>query len=94
MKNSEKYKTPEDRAKAFLSQHTIFIRDNYEPDLINFLNWLDEEDNLQKCPHCGGFAKVVEINDFFHVQCVKCGARSKEVHRDIGMAIDLWNKRV
>ena len=49
---------------------------------------------LKPCPFCGEEPVIVNINEFFHVECTACGARAREVHKDKFLAIKFWEHRI
>lgn len=107
MKNSEKYKTVEERASAFKR----FCDDMHKkhisgpcPSCPAFGNqcafrWLDleaEEEKPLACPFCGGEAIAVfgPIDmEQHHIRCIKCYATSRLCDTKAD-AIAAWNRRV
>ncbi len=57
---------------------------------------------IDRCPFCGGYAKVRKNGNAYAVRCNDCGASSREIYRNGGvspcvvqnMVIDAWNRRV
>jgi Lar family restriction alleviation protein len=56
------------------------------------------EIELDRCPFCGGEARVLNGNFSFmaSVECYDCGANVRAIDEEdaVSMAIDKWNKRV
>ena len=54
--------------------------------------------NLKRCPFCGGQASVQEMfhsmlsNEYF-VKCKKCGAETKRYYKGSRGAVKAWNRR-
>lgn len=101
MTNEEKYKTPEERAKAyfaFCSRHQNAGICLGCPALqevgICVLNWLalDADEEPIPCPFCGGKATLYEVAGVKpHVQCNACRV---SMYGDTRIeAIAAWNRR-
>ena len=85
MTNAEKFKTSEERAKAFRkfcrgygdSCNGCKVADFSEGILERCaFSWLDreaEEENMLPCPFCGGTDVVVQDFGGFEIVCQRCG---------------------
>ena len=74
MTNEQKYKTAEERVKAFMSQREV---SSIATVIANeFAHWLALEANEEPepCPFCGGKYLFVNINgnNFWYVSCKSC----------------------
>ena len=95
MKNYEMYKTPTEKAKAFMSSNSprVTETDDLFHDIIKCLEWLEEDAHeLELCPFCKTGATLYQRNSSFYVQCNECGARTA-IHSNKDAAIKNWNKR-
>jgi hypothetical protein len=92
MKNSEKYKTIEERVLAYTNYRAICCATSR--DFLGEFAWLeleyDEADYIRNCPFCSGEAKVSQPEGV--IRCLRCGAQTKAFN-NIGMVIAAWNKR-
>lgn len=107
MKNSEKYKTVEERAFAFKR----FCDDMYKkhisgpcPSCPAFgsqcaFRWLDlgaEEEKPLPCPFCGGDAECEFVplleNGYYRVRCKICRSSTRSCRTEYD-AIAAWNRR-
>jgi transcription elongation factor Elf1 len=62
----------------------------------------DTVKKIDRCPCCGGYAKVRRVGNAYTVRCGDCGMMSRSIYRNGGvspaqmqnMVIDAWNRRV
>ena len=84
MTNEQKYKTPEERVKAFLSQREV-------PSIATvvaneFAHWLalEAEEKPKPCPFCGGMTEVItDEQGYYGVSCIHCGYTSERYEQSI-----------
>ena len=100
MKNSEKYKTPEEKARAFMENRNTFCTietDDLFADLCACLSWLEKEvpagEELKPCPFCGKETSTLEYyGSRYRVYCTKCHIQTTDYKTREG-ATNAWNKR-
>jgi Lar family restriction alleviation protein len=105
MTNGEKFKTAEERSKAFGNYCNSQSRGCNECPLNKFAGdmcrfaWLDLEykGKPKACPFCGGEAVIIssihEGCEYHHVECTKCHGSSIGAIL-VDESIDAWNRRV
>lgn len=106
MTNAEKFKTAEERSKAFGNYCNSQSRgcnkcplNKFAGDCLCRFAWLDLEYNvvLKPCPFCGGEARTVSGNSvgatLYIVECKKCFATTVSKLKE-DEAISEWNRRV
>ena len=94
MTNEQKYKTPEERVKAFMSQREL---SSFVTVIANeFAHWLAleaEEEKLEPCFFCGNkyLAITKDGNNLWSVSCTACLYESRH-HADRDTAISAHNR--
>lgn len=91
MTNGEKFKTAEERRKAY-NKYTL-----NNSSVIDEFSWLGFEfvEELKSCPFCGcDKVKVTSVFEGspYYVLCTKCKAHSSIFHT-IETAVAAWNRR-
>ena len=86
---SKHYKGSDDEGEQ-VSQILSSISNRIESTFI-----CDASDFLKPCPHCGGSADILNINnDLIVVKCSSCGAQTKPLNKkNITGIANLWNMR-
>jgi len=51
-----------------------------------------ESGSLERCPFCGGKARLGHYFGKFHIECSKCSVEMKDYNIDVVMK--KWNKRI
>lgn len=96
MTNAEKYKTAEERHKAYYTYVGNCYKKHIRAEEGFFWLELEAEEELLPCPFCGGEAifdkQVAYITSSFRVKCSKCEIGT-ELHEYKQCAIDTWNRR-
>lgn len=98
MTNEEKFKTAEERQKAY-AIYCESMRSANLAILPGKFEWLGLEYDvvLRVCPFCGGEATVVDIADpeykYYHIRCSECACKT-EAKLGLDNAISAWNRRV
>lgn len=84
MTNEQKYKTPEERVKEFLSQREV---SSIATVVANeFAHWLalEAEEEPGPCPFCGGMTEVItDEQGYYGVSCIHCGYTSERYEQSI-----------
>ena len=92
MTNEQKYKTAEERIKAFLSQREV---SSIATVIANeFAHWLalEVEEEPEPCPFCGGTTEVITDElGYYGVSCIHCDYTS-ERYRQYIYAIAAHNR--
>ena len=94
MTNEQKYKTPEERVKAFCKWCFNRTCDSCKLKSHNFdggveckFYWLAleaEEDEPEPCPFCGGMTEVItDEQGYYGVSCIHCGYTSESYEQSI-----------
>jgi Lar family restriction alleviation protein len=100
MTNGEKFKTAEERGKAFenhcnsqKSGCNKCILNKYAGDMCRFA-WLELEykEELKPCPFCGGESELGKDENLYYVRCQECLTETKVYDNDYE-AIAAWNRR-
>jgi Lar family restriction alleviation protein len=98
MTNGEKFKTAEERKKAF-EKYFIKCIENHIIKPKNEFEWLELEakEELLPCPFCGGEARIIDLEDpeykYYQIRCSKCMCKT-ESHLGMEETIAVWNRRV
>lgn len=84
MTNEQKYKTAEERIKAFLSQREV---SSIATVIANeFAHWLalEVEEEPEPCPFCGGTTEVITDElGYYGVSCIHCDYTSERYRQSI-----------
>ena len=82
--NEQKYKTAEERVKAFLSQREV---SSIATVIANdFAHWLalEAEEKPEPCPFCGGTTEVTtDEQGYYGVSCIHCDYTSERYEQSI-----------
>ena len=102
MTNEQKYKTAEERIKAFLSQREV---SSIATVIANeFAHWLalEVEEEPEPCPFCGGTTEVITDElGYYGVSCIHCDYTSERyrqsiyaiaAHNRVARAVEAVNK--
>ena len=86
MTNEQKYKTAEERVKAFLSHREASSIANVIAN--EFAHWLaleaEEEPEPNPCPFCGGMTEVIKDEQgYYGVSCIYCDYTSERYRQSI-----------
>lgn len=104
MTNEQKYKTPEERAEAFLKFCTPQKCDECECTKLGKMGlslcefrWLalEAEEELLPCPFCGGDAEIESIPSFRNSNFVRCKICLSSIrgYDTKDKAVAAWNRR-
>lgn len=98
MTNAEKYRTAEERKKAYFDYCLECIENGFKYTKDEF-DWLDLEvqEELKHCPFCGGMARIIDHTTtsigYYFVECKTCFGKTVSFLKP-DEAIAAWNRRV
>lgn len=98
MTNAEKFKTAEERHKAY-EIHCESLRSLNIAILHDKFEWLELEYGvaLLTCPFCGGNARIIDLTDHeiksYQIRCSDCMCKT-ESRVSLHSAVNAWNRRV
>ena len=84
MLNQDKYKTAEERVRAFLTQREV---SSIATVIANeFAHWLalEAEEEPKPCPFCGGMTELItDEQGYYGVSCIHCDYTSERYRQSI-----------